>query len=777
MSLEYDKLIQYIKEVAHSQPGVDYLSTFAPSTDLQFITQRQRLITDIQKILVLQGDYDFRELVAIETLFTEVQTLAFNFEEFKAIVATLTIGNIIHDERKDLLEYVHYAMFTEGIVPQHALQKQFYKIFDFEGNVQDTASPELNNIRKTIRRLKERIQGILNAKLNDAQMSQYLQDKVATKRDERYVIPVKESFAYMVEGISHGRSSSGASVFIEPKEVVPLNNELNDLFSAEKAEIYRIFCEYTKALRAEQPNILHNFEIISKLDAYFACGKIANELHAIAPEIVQDNIVELQKARHPLLILKFRSVQQVIPFNLALGKAFNVLLVSGPNTGGKTIMLKTVGLCTMMALSGLPIPADFGSKIGLFANIFSDIGDNQSIESSLSTFSGHIKNIRNIIENGNENTLVLIDEIGSATDPEQGAALAQAILEQLVEKQMRAVITTHYTTLKIFAENNPQCKNASMQFDAELHEPTYQFILGFPGNSFAIDIASKLGLQHDLIERASQLAGSQNVELTELLNKMNAEKQRLSQNNYQLELKQRLQDQKVAELQQKITALESEKKAILKKVLDEAQEYLITTQKTLNNELTELKELTKEDKRQKIAQMTKEIQVIQTEIRTKRTVGDGHDRPASDEIAIGDTVWLTTFETKAHVIDIQKEVYKVDMNGISFECKQGDMYKMQEEQPEKPVAVASQRNTQQKGNIEINLLGKTFDEALPLVIDLIDNALLSGLHKVRIIHGRGTGALRKKIRDYLRSNKKVQDFFSPPQEAGGDGVTVVVVGG
>jgi len=777
MSLEFEKLIQYIKDVAHSQPGVGYLGIFAPSTDPLFIVHRQKLIADIQKILVKQGDYDFRELIAIDTLLNEVQSLAYNYEEFKAIVATLSISNIISSERKDLLSYVHYATFTEGIVPLPALQERFYKIFDFEGNVQDTASPELNNIRRTIRRLKERIQGILNAKLNDAQIGTYLQDKVATKRDERYVIPVKESFAYMVEGISHGRSASGASVFIEPKEVVPLNNELNDLFSAEKTEIYRIFCEYTKAIRTEQPNILHNFEVVTKLDAYFACGKIANELQAITPEIVNENIIELNKARHPLLILKFRAVQRVIPFNLSLGNTFNVLLVSGPNTGGKTIMLKTVGLCTMMALSGLPIPAGLGSKIGLFANIFSDIGDNQSIESSLSTFSGHIQNIRNIVENGNENTLVLIDEIGSATDPEQGAALAQAILEQLVEKNMRAVITTHYTTLKIFAENNPQCKNASMQFDAELHEPTYQFILGFPGNSFAIDIASKLGLQDDLIKRATELAGSQNVELTELLNKMNTEKQRLSQNNYQLELKQRLQEQKVSELQQKIASLETEKKAILKKVIDEAQEYLITTQKALNNEINELKQLTKEQKRQKIAQITKEIQVFQTEIKSKRSEGDGHDHIEDDEIAIGDSVWLTTFETKAQVVDIQKDVYRVDMNGISFECKRTDMYKMQAEKPEKPITIASQRNTQQKGNIEVNLLGKTFDEALPLVVDLIDNAILSGLHKVRIIHGRGTGALRKKIRDYLRSNKKVQDFFSPPQEAGGDGVTVVVVGG
>jgi len=777
-NLEFDKLLHYIQSHTHSGSAQRYVTTFSPSIDYDHIIHRQSLISDIQKIVIIHGSYDFHPLYQIDAILQDTSSLSFNFEEFKAIIDTISISNIIYTERHTLTDFITYSHFIENIHPFHELQARFYQIFNIEGEVLDSASTELRNIRKTTRRLKDKIQAILNSKLNDPQTATYLQDKVATKRDERYVIPVKEGFAYMIDGISHGRSASGASVFIEPKEVVPLNNELNDLFSAEKAEIYRIFCEFTALIRSAQAEIIYNFTILTQLDAYFACARVSNELQAVPPQIVPENIIELHKARHPLLILKHQSIKAVIPFDATIGVDFRVLLISGPNTGGKSIMLKTVGLTTLMALSGLPIPADYATKIGLFSKIFSDIGDNQSIESSLSTFSGHFQNIKNILSQGDENTLVLIDEIGSATDPEQGSALAQAILEQLVDKKVLAVITTHYTSLKVFAENNPSCKNASMQFDSEKHEPTYKLLLGFPGNSFAIDIAQRLGLPHSLILRATSLTGSQNVELTDLLQKMNAEKIRLAESNYQLDLKMRLLDLKTNELEQKIQALDTEKKKLLRDAISDTQDYLINVQKNLNNELTELKNQSKEEKKQKIAQISKEIHHLQVNLKSRKHAL-GAPPTDSDDITVGDNVWLTTFDTTARIVDIQKDIYKVDMNGITFECHRADMYKVVENKPPQNVSIVSTSSSSgpmsKKAKIEINLLGKTYDESLPLIHDLIDNAILCGLSKVRIIHGRGTGVLRKKIRDFLKANKKVKEYYSPPQEAGGDGVTVVVV--
>ena len=772
--LEFSKLLSYIKTKCHSFCGENYLNTFKPLDNRHLIENRLNLINDIQHIIFNVSDYNFENVYEIDILLEEVKTLAFNFDEFKAIIFTLKISNQILHDKDEWIEYKVFSMFVKELSLYDFLEKRFFNIFDLEGNVLDTASAELKNIRSKSRRLRDKIQSELSKTINDSQVNSYLQDKIVTKRDERFVIPVKEGFAYMVEGISHGRSGSGASIFIEPKAVVPLNNELNDLASAEKEEIYRVFCEFTAMIRDEVENIIINFKILCKLDAYFACARLSNELQAIVPEIVDENIINLKRARHPLLIIKYNSVTKVIPFDICLGKDFKILLISGPNTGGKTITLKTIGLCTLMALTGLPIPVDYGTQIGLLSNVFADIGDNQSIESSLSTYSGHIQNIKEIVMEGNQQSLVLIDEIGSATDPEQGSALAQAILEKLVEIEVLAVITTHYTSLKVFAENNPICVNASMQFDPEKHEPTYQFVLGFPGNSFALEIASRLGLDNRLIQRAQDLTGSQNIILTDLIKKINEEKKKLAENNYQMELKSRVFEMRSKEYENKINELEQDKKRLLKSSLKDTQEYLTGIQKKLNEELSDLKKQSKEEKKDKIKQLNKEVIDFQDSINSQKAKLS--PRNASNQhVELGDNVWIRSFEAKAVIVDIQKDIYRVDMNGIFFNVKKDDLYKLEKDIVDEPVSLVSRKNTtfNGKAKMEINLLGKTFDEALPIIQDFIDDALFSGLSKIRIVHGKGTGILRKKIREYLKKNSKVQDFYSPAQEAGGDGVTVV----
>lgn len=773
--LEFDKYIRYIEKYTHSDPGKDFVENLKPLSEKDIINKRLFLIDDIQRIVVKVSDYDFRYLCNVEYIFNEIKTLAFNFEEFKAIIYTLKIANHILSHKEDWQIYENFKAFVNQLSSFDLFEKKFHQIFNDDGEVLDSASSNLKSIRQRIRKLKEKIQTELNRTVNDSQLSSYFQDKIITKRDERFVIPVKEGFAYMIDGISHGRSGSGASVFIEPKAVVPLNNELNDLFNAEKEEIYKIFCDFTKELRSEEDSMIINYQILTQADAYFACARVSNQIQAVVPEIVDDNIIELKRARHPLLIIKYDSVKKVIPFDLTLGEKFKILLISGPNTGGKTVTLKAVGLCTLLALTGLPVPVDYGTKIGLLSNVFADIGDNQSIESSLSTYSGHIQNIKFLLENANENSIVLIDEIGSATDPEQGAALAQAILEDLVNKNTLAVITTHYTSLKIFAENNVNCVNASMQFDPEKHEPTYKFVLGFPGNSFAIEIASRLGLQRDLIERAKELSGNQNIVLTDLLKKMNDEKKKLAQNNYDLELKNRLIELKIKEYEDKLSEIELNKKKLIKSSLKETQEYLTGIQKKLNNDLSELEKVNKEEKKQKIKQVNTDLINFQNEIYQKNQKLDPTKNIKPNSIEIGQNVWVRKFETKAKVVDIQKDFLKVDMNGIFFNVKPNDLYQMEDETKDDVVSLVSRKNTDfsNKAKMEINILGKTFDEALPIIQEFIDNALFCGLSKVRIVHGKGTGVLRKKVRDFLKKNPKVQDFHTASYDAGGDGVTVV----
>ena len=773
--IEFDKYLQYVENHTHSEPGKEYLSTFFPSTDQEFIVYRLNLINNIQKMILEFGDITFYGLSNVQSLFHEIKSLTFNFEEFKAIINTIRIGNNVATHiSESTVEYPIYSAIQ--ITPFPQLIEIYNRIFDDEGNILDSASPALKSIRRKIRHLKERIQHELYKTINDSQLNIYLQDKIITKRNDRFVVPVKEGFVNTFEGISHGRSSSGASVYVEPKVVVHLNNDVSDLISAEKEEIYKIFCEFTKQIRDFEEPIINNYEILRKLDTYFACARVSNEIQAIVPDIVNENLIELNRVRHPLLIIKFKSIKKVIPFNLTLGKNFNVLLISGPNTGGKTITLKTIGLCTLMALTGLPIPANYGSKIGIMSNVFADIGDNQSIESSLSTFSGHIENIKQIVTNGNRNSLVLIDEIGSATDPEQGAALAQAILENIIEKEALAVITTHYTSLKLFVENTPLCVNASMQFDPEKHEPTYRFDLGFPGNSFAIEIAAKLGLDTTLLKRAKELTGTQNMELTDLIKKVNDEKKKLSDNNLQLEIKTRLCEMKKIEFDKKLKDLENEKKQLIKSSLSETMNYLTGIQKRLNEELTEIKKLDKLERKQKLNDLANTANNYRNDIHVKQTNIDKKIE-VEQNLEIGNKVWVKSFDAQAVIIGIHKDLFKVEMNGIFFNVKKDDLFLFDTANEENIVSSVSRQNVEYTGkvNIEINLLGKTFDESLPMIQELIDNAMFCGLNSVRIVHGRGTGILRQKIRSYLRKHDNVNDFFSAVPEAGGDGVTVVQI--
>lgn len=514
------------------------------------------------------------------------------------------------------------------------------------------------------------------------------------------------------------------------------------------------------------------------MDSEFATARFSNRIMASIPEFVDEPYIELIKARHPLLIIQFKDFQKVIPFNLKLGHENKILLISGPNTGGKTITLKTIGLLTLMAHSGLPVPCDSYSKIGCYDKVYADIGDNQSIESYLSSFSAHIKNISEMLDNGDENTLVLVDEIGSATDPEQGSALAQAVLEKLVSQKVTGIITTHYTALKIFAEQSDSCVNASMQFDSKSHQPTFQFQFGMPGHSFAIEIAARLGISEDVIAKAKLLAGNQSVELTHLLAKITEEKKKLSQASYQFELKTRLLEQRIKEHETKTDEMEAQKKKLLREAVLKANDEFVHIQKELIREIDEIRKLNREEKKQKLEDVLRKATHIQSELHDQADSLIAHKNSmlTNEKIDIGSIVWLKKLDTLATVMEINKDIAKVDMNGIFFNVPLTNLILQQAKNQPQEVLV-SNKNVGDKptAKLELKVLGLTFDEAIPLIDEFIDNAIVNRLNRIRIVHGKGTGILRKKIRAWLKKNKRVTDFFAPPPEAGGDGVTVVCV--
>jgi DNA mismatch repair protein MutS2 len=773
--LEYNVLIHQLAKRCHSSLGSALANELIPLTDIPTIRKSMQLVAELQELLSQGLDFDFEPLSDLSTLFEDSAYSLFGFEEFTAVF----YNNRISDEVLSRSEYVREfpllkAMLT-GLTAFPELNRRYMDIFDFEGNVLDTASPELASIRKRTGALRARIQKTMQALLGDNRFEKFLQDKFVTQRDDRYVLPIKESSVPFVDGIVQSHSGSKATVFVEPIAVVPMNNELQMVKQQEKQEIYRIFSQYTALVKAVQPQILKNQQLLSQLDFRFACGRLCRSIEANVPQIVSQPHICLISARHPLLILRLGTPAKVIPFDLELGSEHKIVILSGPNTGGKTVLMKAVGLITLMAMSGLPVPADESSKIGIFSNVFADIGDDQSIENALSTFSSHLEKISKMLHGAGENSLILIDEIGAATDPQQGSALAQAILERFAGLGCAGIVTTHYTSLKIFGEQHPNCINASMQFDLKSLHPTYRFVPGFPGDSFAIEVAASLGIDPLLIERAKELSGSQNQDFTGLLKKMQEEKKKLSVQSYQFELKTRNLSAKIQELDNKEAVWEQELKERRKNHLKELQKELIAQQKIYMAELSELKQLDKSERKLLSERKLHEVNVRSAELQ-KELISSGCDshNPLVNPKP-GDKVWLSNFDAEAVITSISGDSATVDMNGISFKTPLDSLYASKSAKPERKAEVFVKTSVSPKAKFELKLLGLTFDEAKPLIEEFLDDAAFAGLHTLRIVHGKGTGALRSKVRDYLRRRKGILGIDTPPMNEGGSGVTLVKI--
>ncbi len=769
--LEFNKIREKIITDCQSPLGKDLADHIKPLKEKEKIDDKLNLSAELQVLLKNGLSYNFENVTEISDLLNNFKHQTYNFEEFKKIYYNINAANIIEIELDEPGEFPLYVILINQLVKLPQQEIRFTSIFTPEGKVKDSASSELASIRRRKKQLRKNIVSELNIIMKDMKKKNFLHDEIITQRDGRFVIPVKEGATSFVNCIIHGRSGSKSSVFIEPEETVGTNNELDLISTEEKQEIFKIKKEYTEWLQESSEELTANTKILAKLDFYFAVARFSNRLNCEIPKIIERPYINLIDAKHPLLLITMRDSKKVIPFSLELGKDYKLLLISGPNTGGKTVTLKTVGLLTLMALSGLPIPASENSKIGIFRNIFADIGDYQSLENALSTFSSHMSNIKQMVENGNSESLILIDEIGAATDPEQGSALAQAILENITQKEVTGVITTHYTALKVFAEKNDTCKNAAMQFDPTKHIPTYQFKLGLPGNSFAIEVASKLGITSSLIERAKDLAGDQNIELTELIKKMSEEKKELARQNYQQKLKTALLKQKISEYDENIEMQKKDAKNIKKRSMRDARDFLTTLQKELNQEIEDIKKEDKKRKKQLLERSFKKVNKKNKEIKIQEEKLEDDKRKPVEEIDVGQYVWLKDFQSEGEVVEITNSGIKVDMNGIYFTTTKRNLF--QTEQNKRSYDQKKINIPKTKAKMELKLLGYRFEEALPELEKFLDKALLSGLNNVRIIHGKGTGALRRKIRHYLRSNKKIEKFAAPPPEAGGNGVTVV----
>lgn len=778
-TLEYDKIIAMLAARAESALGKELAKQLLPSGAFNEVgellkeTAEGRAIMETSGSAPLGGIRDIRAPLQKTRLGAVLEP-----HELLEIASTLYAMRRIKRFFKELeLDAPILSEAAARIELLGQLERRIETIVDEHGNIRDDASAELARLRREIKQSQSRIKERLDSVLRSAEYQKYFQDVLVTMRGDRYVVPIKQEYRQFFPGIVHDQSSSGATLFIEPMAVVNLNNDVKQCIAAEKHELERILRSISQQIADQSQILQENCSILARLDFVFAKAKLAGDMDASMPLLSKDGHVELNQARHPLL-----DANRVVPISLSLGDRFRTLLITGPNTGGKTVGIKTLGLLALMNQSGLYIPALSGSKLPVFRQVFADIGDEQSIEQSLSTFSAHMTHLVKILDMATDEDLLLIDEIGAGTDPEEGAALAMAILEHLMNVGARVVATTHYSELKTFAYSKEGIENASVEFDIKTLRPTYRLLIGIPGTSNAFAISKRLGLADELIARARQLIDADHAQFERILNHLETEKILYEQRNADIAQRQR----QIEALERKVNAMRAElsekKESILRKAREDSANLIRGTRREAEEIIAKLKE-------QFSDQGTKNRQAAIDEARgrmkTAMSAAAFSNAPKpragkpvrADQLSPGDAVYITTLDQKGTVISCSPKDVFVQLGAMKTTVPLSACLSAEPERNSRRESPASSKpmNLSKTTSVrrQVDLRGMMVDEAESVVGKYLDDAILAGLSEVLVIHGKGTGALRKGIRSYLKSHRSVQDISIGELNEGGDGATVV----
>jgi len=779
--LEYNKIKELLKNHITSKLGKELIDELEPSSDYEEVKQSLKETSEALSLIIQRGSipigpiYDlsrFLKIAEIGSYLYPGQLL----EVSDTLRTARVLKNFIKGSEEAQEKYPVLKGYISNLSSYKHIEDRINEAIISEDEISDNASPALRNIRRQIENKNNAIRNKLNSIINSASMQKYLQDAIITIRQDRFVVPVKSEYKSNVPGLVHDQSSSGATLFIEPLSIVQLNNELKELKLKEKAEIEKILTEITGLIAEKAEGIKVNQRILAKLDFIFAKGKLSLAMKAVEPELNRDGSIRIKNGRHPLIDSK-----KVVPTNIWVGDEFTTLVITGPNTGGKTVTLKTVGLMVLMTQSGLHVPADFGTKISIFKRVFADIGDEQSIEQSLSTFSSHMTNITEIIENVSDKDLVLLDELGAGTDPTEGAALAMAILTYFHDKNARTIATTHYSELKQFALSNKGIENASVEFDVETLSPTYKLLIGIPGKSNALEISRRLGLREHIIEKAKEFINNENIEFEEIIssiegNRKSAEKERDEA------IRLRLEVQKLKEkYEMKNAKLEEQREKTLRKAKEEARKILKEAKNEADEIIKELRNISKSvdrDKNKKIEEMRKRLKTNIEELQDP--IFADVKMPVSDppkKLKIGDAVKVVSLNQEGTVVTepdgdgdltVQVGIMKINVNISNLRLIKNDREDIQKTS----VGSILKTKTQTIKN-EIDLRGQTLEEARINLDKYLDDAYLAKLQQVSIIHGKGTGALRKGIQQFLKRHAHVKSFREGVYGEGGSGVTIV----
>lgn len=772
--LEFNRITDQLKDLAITEPAREKAETLRPSSDADKVKAQLDQTYTLTNILRIKGNLPLTNFKDVRPSTKRLRIKAnLNSKEFGNILLILTLANDITGfmDQIDEISLDSISNILARLEIPQDLFNRLKKSVDYDGEVLDSASPALARIRHDIRSNEEEIKSKMDAYTKGNQ-SKYLSEAIVTIRDDRYVIPVRQEYRAKFGGVVHDQSASGQTLFIEPEGVLNLNNRGQNLLSQERQEVHKILHDLSLLASPEAKSLDTISHALTELDFLQAKAKLAKKMKATEPKISSDHSFKMLKARHPLI-----DPEKVVPNDICLGKKFDTMLITGPNTGGKTITLKTAGLLQLMAQSGLFIPVQEGSSVGVFSQVYADIGDEQSIEQSLSTFSSHINDIVYIMKRVSEDTLVLIDEIGAGTDPEEGASLAISILDFLRKKQAKIMVTTHYPELKLYGYNRPRTTNASMEFDLKTLSPTYHLQIGIPGHSNAFAIARRLGMREDVVKNAQSLMKDTDSDINKMIERLNEQTKAVSfaRNHLQTSL------DRSEKLEQKLQEALDWYNQRVQKQLDFAQEraneVVAKRRKKADQIIKKLENSHRSIKENEIIDAKGQLNKLERQEANNLA----HNKVLQREkrrhhVSVGDKVKVLSYgQTGTITKKLSEHEYEVQIGIIKSKVTDRDVEKISNSQQKAKQSVRATSGTLRRNNAhsELDLRGQRYDEAITNLDRYIDSVLLAGLDYVTIIHGIGTGAIRKGVWQYLRSSNHVKSFNYAPANEGGNGATIV----
>lgn len=776
-TLEYDKILAMLKERASCCVSRELVDTMEPSGDFDTVERELKLTAEAETLFYKTGRSPVDDFPDMRHCLERMHAALFlSTGELLGIASCLKAARIAKDILAKEVGEESYLYNLAGLLITHrSAEEEINRCIINEDEIFDGASPALARIRRAMRLANEKVREKLNSMIRSTAYQKYLQEPIITIRNGRFVIPVKQEYRQQVPGLIHDQSGSGATLFIEPSAVVELGNEYKKLLAEEADEIERILTELTAMLAPYADEIREDLNIMGQIDLVFAKAKLSRELNAVMPRLNRSNYVRIVRGRHPLI-----PADRVVPIDIWIGRDYRSLIITGPNTGGKTVTLKIVGLFALMVQSGIFVPANEGSEFPVFEHIYADIGDEQSIEQSLSTFSSHMKNIVGILDRADENSLVLLDELGAGTDPIEGAALAMSILEELNDRRCICVSTTHYSEIKAFAMTHEGMENASMEFDIDRLCPTYRLYIGIPGKSNAFEISSRLGLPNSIIDKAKSFLKGEDVRFEDIISSAQSQ-HRIAEEERKMAEEARAELEKLrADAERERKKLDEDRNRLQSKAKEDAKRIVADTKREMEKlivEIRSIKDIDRSAADRAIQAARDTLRATETAVNEKEAIKKEDNTKPPKTVRAGDTVNIVTLDQKATVLsapDSKGEVM-VQAGVMKLNVKLKDIRLIEEKKAAAPTSGKVGLGAGKQVGLELDVRGMLVDEANIIVDRYLDDAYNAGLSEVNIIHGKGTGALRTGIQAFLKRHPLVKGYRMGSYGEGDAGVTVVTL--